>query len=59
MEGAAIGQVCFVNKVAFGVIRAISDGANDGAGMDFPEFAAMSAENSAKVIERFVYTFKR
>ncbi|MCR4718483.1 MAG: 5'-methylthioadenosine/adenosylhomocysteine nucleosidase [Firmicutes bacterium] len=59
MEGAAIGQVCFVNKVPFGVLRAISDGANDGANMDFPEFAAMAAENSAKVIERFVYTLKR
>ena len=59
MEGAAIGQVCFVNKVPFGVLRAISDGANDGANMDFAEFAKASAENSAKVIERFIYTLKR
>lgn len=59
MEGAAIGQVCFVNKVPFGVLRAISDGANDGANFDFAEFTAMAAENSAKVIERFVHTLKR
>jgi adenosylhomocysteine nucleosidase len=59
MEGAAIGQVCFVNKVPFGVLRAISDGANGGANFDFAEFTAMAAENSAKVIERFVYTLKR
>lgn len=59
MEGAAIGQVCFVNKVPFGVLRAISDGANDGANMDFAEFATAAAENSAKVIERFIYTLKR
>lgn len=58
MEGGAIGQVCFVNKVAFGVLRAISDGANGGASMDFPKFAAIAAENSAKVIERFIFTFE-
>lgn len=59
MEGAAIGQVCFVNKVPFGVLRAISDSANDGANMDFSEFAKAAAEKSAKVIERFIHTLKR
>lgn len=58
MEGASIGQVCFVNKVPFGVLRAISDGANDNADMDFPAFAAMAAENSANVIERFINIIK-
>ena len=59
MEGASIGQVCFVNKVPFGVLRAISDGANDSADMDFPAFAAMAAENSAKVIAKFIDAIKR
>ena len=35
MEGAAIGQVCYVNNVAFAVIRAISDTADDSAHMDY------------------------
>lgn len=59
MEGASIGQVCCVNGVPFAVLRAISDGANDDAKLDFPTFAAMAAENSAKVIELFINTFKR
>ena len=56
MEGAAIGQVCFVNNVPFGVLRAISDGANSGAKLDFPTFAKMAAENSVKVIKEFIKT---
>ena len=59
MEGAAIGQVCYLNGVPFGVLRAISDSANDNANFDFPTFAATSAENSAKVIERYIGMLKR
>ena len=39
MEGASIGHVCYMNGVPFGVLRAISDGANDDSHMDYPEFA--------------------
>ena len=56
MEGAAIGTVCFVNKVPFGVLRAISDSANGDANMDFPTFAKMAAENSIRVISEFIKT---
>ena len=56
MEGAAIGQVCFVNGVPFGVLRAISDSANGDANVDFPTFAAMAAKNSIKVITEFIQT---
>ena len=50
MEGAAIGQVCCVNKVPFAVIRAISDDADGGACEDYPTFAKMAAKNSAKAV---------
>lgn len=50
MEGAAIGQVCYVNKVPFAVIRAISDDADGGACDDYPAFAKMAAKNSAKAV---------
>ncbi|MBO4932796.1 MAG: 5'-methylthioadenosine/adenosylhomocysteine nucleosidase [Clostridia bacterium] len=50
MEGAAIGQVCYVNKVPFAVIRAISDDADGGACEDYPTFAKMAAKNSAKAV---------
>ncbi len=54
MEGGAIGQVCYVNGVPFGIIRAISDGGDDSADMDYPTFARLAAENSVKAVLRFV-----
>ncbi|MBE6531691.1 MAG: 5'-methylthioadenosine/adenosylhomocysteine nucleosidase [Ruminococcaceae bacterium] len=51
MEGAAIAQVCYVNKVPFAVVRAISDSADGSAEMDYGEFSKLAAENSAKVIK--------
>ncbi len=56
MEGGSIGHVCFVNNVPFCVLRAISDGADDGATVDFPTFVKMAAENSTKVILKFLST---
>ncbi len=57
MEGGAIGHVCYVNDVPFAVLRAMSDGADDGAKMDFPTFAKMAAENSTQVIKAFLSKF--
>ena len=50
MEGASIGHVCTMANKPFAVLRAISDGANDGSVKDFPAFVEMAAENSAEVI---------
>lgn len=50
MEGASIGHVCTMSIKPFAVLRAISDGANDGSVTDFPTFVNMAAENSAAVI---------
>lgn len=50
MEGASIGHVCYMNEVRFGVLRAISDGANSDSAMDYPTFAKMAAANSIKII---------
>lgn len=52
MEGAAIGQVCYVNKIPFAVLRAISDGAADDAKMDYPAFAAKAAEQSVRILKK-------
>mmetsp|Transcript_26306 Transcript_26306/g.77781 ORF Transcript_26306/g.77781 Transcript_26306/m.77781 type:complete len:280 (-) Transcript_26306:115-954(-) len=38
MEGAAVAQVCFEHCVPFSVVRTISDGADDGAHVDFQAF---------------------
>ncbi|MDY3972114.1 MAG: 5'-methylthioadenosine/adenosylhomocysteine nucleosidase [Clostridia bacterium] len=58
MEGASIGHVCVMNDVPFGVLRAISDGANDDSYMDFPEFAKMAAANSIKIILELLKNIK-
>ena len=50
MEGAAVGQVCYVNSTPFAVIRAISDDADGGACEDYPSFAQASAQKSAKTV---------
>ncbi|MGN1310878.1 MAG: 5'-methylthioadenosine/adenosylhomocysteine nucleosidase [Clostridia bacterium] len=52
MEGAAIGQVCFLNKVPFIVVRSISDIPNGNNYMEYDEFVKLAAKNCAKVIEQ-------
>ena len=54
MEGASIAQVCYVNKVKFVVIRAISDSADGSAEMDYGEFSKLAANNSAKIVKALV-----
>lgn len=54
MEGAAIGQVCYVNKVPFGVLRVISDSANGDGAMEYSEFLPMAANRSTNVIHKFL-----
>ena len=53
MEGAAIGQVCYVNNCPFAVLRAISDSADGDAEEDYPSFCKRAADNYTKVICAF------
>ena len=58
MEGAAVGQVCYVNQTPFCVIRAISDSADEQSHMDYPEFVKIAAAHSAEVINLFIQTWR-
>lgn len=51
MEGAAVGQVAYVNRVPFAVLRCISDG---GDGMEFHRFVTLAADISTRVVCRFL-----
>lgn len=51
MEGASIGHVCTMNGVKFGVLRAISDGANSDSVIDFPTFTKMAVKNTVEIIK--------
>ena len=54
MEGAAIAQVCYVNKVPFAVLRAISDNADGTSCDDYPAFVEKAAHVSAAIVERLI-----
>ncbi len=54
MEAAAIGHVCMLNGKPFAVIRAISDGSDDGAKVDFPVFAEAAAKTTIEILVKFL-----
>ncbi|HOY14687.1 MAG TPA: 5'-methylthioadenosine/adenosylhomocysteine nucleosidase [Saprospiraceae bacterium] len=54
MESGAIGQVCFVNGIKYGIIRSISDNGSDNADQDFVKFSKKAANISALVVEKFI-----
>jgi len=57
MEGAAIAQACYLNEVAFVVIRAISDKADDEAGVAFEHFVQEAADACAAIVEVMIGDF--
>lgn len=50
MEGAAIAHVCYLNKIPFVIVRAISDKANGESPKVYSEFEKSAAEKSANLI---------
>ena len=54
MEGAAIAQVCTLDKILFIVIRAISDKPNGNNSIDFETYLQTACERYAKFIDFFM-----
>jgi adenosylhomocysteine nucleosidase len=54
MEGGAIAQAAWLNKVPFVIIRAISDKADDSAQMDYPTFERQAIVHSVRLTEEMV-----
>lgn len=54
MEGAAIAHACYLLKVPFVVVRAISDKADGSAHMDYRTFEIEAAQRSARIVEYMV-----
>ena len=50
MEGAAIAQAAYLNGIPFLIIRAISDKADDSAGMDYSVFEAQAIRHSVNLL---------
>ncbi len=54
MEGAAIGQICYLNNVPFVILRAISDKADGSADVNYNEFVHEAATNSSDIVEKII-----
>ena len=54
MEGAAIAQAAYLNKVPFLILRAISDKADDSATLDYPTFEKQAIEHSVKLVTALI-----
>lgn len=49
-EGAAVGQVCFLNEIPFVVVRGISDRADRGAPKDFDKFVKIAGHRAQVLV---------
>lgn len=54
MEGAAIAQAAYMNRVPFLIVRAISDKADDSANMDYEEFERQAIVHSVKLTRALI-----
>ena len=54
MEGAAIAHACWLNRIPFLIVRAISDGAGEEANLSFEKFSIMAAKRSSALVEKIL-----
>lgn len=54
MEGAAIAQIAYLNKVPFLIIRAISDKADGSAAVDYPAFEKKAIQHCTRLTRALV-----
>lgn len=54
MEGAAIAHACWLNRIPFLIVRAISDGAGEEANFSFEKFCGIAAKRSSELVERII-----
>lgn len=53
MEGAAIAQVCYLDKIPFVVFRSISDTPNGNNAIVFDEFVELASKRCANILKEF------
>ncbi len=53
MEGAAIAQVCYLDKIPFIVIKSISDTPNGNNAIVFDEFVKLASKRCSEILAKF------
>ena len=54
MEAGSIGQVCFINNIDFGIIKAVSDTADNSSTVDFKTFIKQASKKCVKLLMEFI-----
>ena len=54
MEGAAIAQAAYLNRIPYLIIRAISDQADGKASVDYSTFESKAAEHSVNLVDALI-----
>lgn len=54
MEGAAVAQVAYMNRVPFVIIRSMSDKADGSAEVNYREFVEVAAQKSYEIVEKMI-----
>ena len=54
MEGAAIAHACYLNKIPFVIIRAISDNAAEGSDVNYERFFREAAVTAGRIIKNMI-----
>ncbi len=57
MEGASIAHVCRANRTDFGIIRVMSDNADNSLHMDYDKFKLIACDKSVELIKKFIEMF--
>lgn len=51
MESAAIGHVCYINNVPFGILRSVSDNGDENSNNDYKASLDYAAKTTASIVE--------
>lgn len=54
MEGAAIAQVCYLDKIPFIIVRSISDSPNGKNNITFEKYLELASKRCSEIIKKFI-----
>ena len=58
MEAGSIAQVCYINNIKFGIIKSISDLADNNSHVDFHKFIKDSSKSAGILLHKFIKSYQ-